>query len=351
MSNNRNRIFSMLSFSFLILNPAVLFAAESEGRQPLFQIDGASYSSKDLPASEQNRLHEMELNHFKAVEGLARQRYVEIKTAPFGKLNDKDHPFAAEEKWLNRKFAPTAAEVDRALEAFKDEKQLQQLPVAERGKVIERYLTAQNRAKALTEVTDKALEKGEIRVALKQPQAPVVEISRSPQAVIGNAKGTVRIVEFTDFQCPYCKKFSAVSGEVLKKYGSQITWEVRHFPLSFHKQAKDAAAAVYCASLQGKLYEAKKWVFDAQERLGEEKIFAEMGKALSLKGGDFDKCRVNESTAKLIESDIKEGERIGVSGTPTVFVNGRRFQGDPQSLQAWDEMLKAPLSSSANRQL
>ncbi|NBW83056.1 hypothetical protein EBR21_15005, partial [bacterium] len=282
MSNNRNRVFSVLSFSALMMNPGVLVAAEADGLQSLFQIDGTTYLSKDLSPSDQNRLHELEMNHFKAVEGLARQRYVEIKTAPFGKLNDKDHPFAAEEKWLNRKFAPSAADVDKALESFKDEKQLQQLPVAERGKVMERYLTAQNRAKALTDATDKALEKGDIRLVLKQPQAPVVDISRSPQAVIGNSKDAVRVVEFTDFQCPYCKKLAPVSAEVLKKYGSQITWEVRHFPLSFHKQAKDAAAAVYCASLQGKLREAKKWVFDAQERLGEEKVFAEMGKALAL---------------------------------------------------------------------
>ncbi|MFZ9520334.1 MAG: DsbA family protein [Silvanigrellaceae bacterium] len=351
MSNFRIGILSIVSFSFL-LSPRPSFAAEVDGRQSLFQIDGTTYSSKDLSASDQNRLHEMELNHFKAVEGLARQRYVELKIAPFAKLNDKDHPFAAEEKWLNRKFAPTSTEVDKALETFKDEKQLLQLPVGERGKVLERYLTAQNRSKALTEATDKAIEKGEIKLVLKQPQAPVVEISRSPQPVLGNPKETIRIVEFTDFQCPYCKKLSAITGEVLKKYGAQISWEVRHFPLSFHKQAKDAAAAVYCASLQGKLSDAKKWVFDAQERLAEEKIFAEMSKALSLKVGDFDKCRGDEATAKLIESDVREGERIGVSGTPTVFVNGRRFQGDPQSMDAWDAALKPSLSNrSAGRPL
>lgn len=340
----------MSSFVVASLVSNVSRAGESPVNQPLFQIDGKAYTVKDLSPSDQNRLHEMELNFYKTIEGLARQKYVESKSNPHSGLNTKDKPFAAEEKWLNKSYAPSSAEIDKALETYKDEKQLQQLPVGERGKVIERFLASQNRSKVLTEVTEKALQKGEIKVVVPQPVAPTVEIAKSAQPVIGHPKSPIRIVEFTDFQCPYCKRLSNVSSEVLKKHGARVVWEVRHFPLSFHKQARDAAAAVYCASVQGKLSEAKKWVFDAQEKLAEEKIFEQMGRALALNANEFDKCRSHENTAKLIESDIKEGERLGVAGTPTVFVNGRKFQGDPQSLEAWDAMIKTarPEGSAAH---
>lgn len=76
-----------------------------------------------------------------------------------------------------------------------------------------------------------------------------------------------------------------------------------------------------------------------------------MSKALALKESDFDKCRTNENTLKIIDADLKEGERIGVSGTPTVFVNGRRFEGDPQSMDAWDAMIKSVRPSEGVRSL
>ncbi|NBO38344.1 hypothetical protein EBU99_07150 [bacterium] len=335
--------FNGKSSIFAIAYAGLAFSANAlaSDNNPLFTIDGKIFAPQDLTPAEQARLYELENNRFKAVESLARQHYVEEKIAKYVKLNSADKPFAAEEKWLNKSFTPTQAEVDKSLETFKNEKQLQDLPAAERAKVMVRYLSAQNRVKALTEATDKAIEKGEIKVAVRAPQAPVIDIKQSSQATLGDAKAAIRVVEFTDFQCPYCRKLSSVTQEVLRKHGASLNWEVRHFPLSFHKHARSAAAAVYCASLQGKLADAKKWVFEAQDKLGDEKFYADMSKALALKSDSFDKCRSAESTEKLIAADIAEGERVGVQGTPSVFVNGRRFEGDVHSLEAWDNLIQS----------
>jgi protein-disulfide isomerase len=303
----------------------------------LFTIDGKTYRLGDLTPAEQTRLHELELNRYRAIESLARQRFVDAKTKAFESLKSSEKPFAAEEKWLSQSFEPSAKEINEALETFKDEKQLQALPLEERGKVIRRYLGQQKRIKALTEATDKALQKGE---------APVVTFSKSTQVALGDAGAPVRVVEFTDFQCPYCKKLAAVTQEVLSKHGKKIHWEVRHFPLGFHKQARAASAAVYCAAAQGKLAEAKKWVFDAQDKLAQENIFKDMSKALKLKAEAFDKCRSADATEKAIQADVSEGERVGVSGTPTVFVNGRKFEGDVQSVDAWEKVIQGALKNS-----
>ncbi len=322
-----------------------VFAADPSA---LFTIDGKTFSQKDLTPSEQGRLHEIDVNRFKTIESLARQRFVEEKTRAYEKIKSAEKPFAAEEKWLNQSFDPNQPEIDKALENFKDEKQLQALPAEEKNKVMRRYLSQQKRVKVLTEATDKAIEKGEIRISMKAPEAPLVVINKSLQVSLGDSKAPVRVVEFTDFQCPYCKKLASVTQDVLRKHGKNVSWEVRHFPLGFHKQARAASAAVYCASVQGKLAEAKKWVFDSQEKLPQENIFADMSKALALNSDSFEKCRKADTTEKLIQADVQEGERVGVSGTPTVFVNGRKFQGDIQSVEAWDSLINSLVKNPQN---
>jgi len=337
---------AFFSISLAAAATAPATPAASVEADSLFTIEGKGYRVGDLSPAEQMRIHELELSRFRAIESLARQRFVDDKTKPFESLKNADKPFAAEEKWLNQSFEPSAKEIDAALENFKNEKQFQALPVEERGKVIRRYLGQQKRIKALTDATDKALQKGEIKLALREPKAPVITFTKSTQASLGDAKAPVRVVEFTDFQCPYCKKFAAVSQEVLSKHGKKIHWEVRHFPLSFHKQARAAATAVYCAAAQGKLADAKKWIFDAQDKLTQENIYKDLSKSLKIKSDVFDKCLSSEATEKAIQADISEGERVGVQGTPTVFVNGRKFEGDVQSLESWDKLIQELVKDS-----
>ncbi|MEY4065762.1 MAG: hypothetical protein RIR26_1970 [Pseudomonadota bacterium] len=340
----RNFAIRFVAGSFVCLS--FCFAASAAEPNPLFSVGGKSFTGDDLSPSEQARLYELEVNRFKTIESFARQRFVDEKSKPHEKLNTSDNPYAAEEKWLNKSYDPSSAEIEKSLEKFKDEKSLQSLSAEEKRKVMKKYLSQQSRVRLLTEATDTAIEKGEIRLVSAAPVAPVFKISKSTQAVIGDSSAPVRVVEFTDFQCPYCKKLSSVSQEVIQKLGKNLSWEVRHFPLSFHKQSRQAAAAVYCASVQGKLSEAKKWAFDAQERFSQDGIFDEMGKSLGLPLPSFQACRNSPETQKLIEADVKEGERLGVSGTPSIFVNGRKFEGDVHSFEAWETLISSLVKES-----
>jgi protein-disulfide isomerase len=333
------RALSVLGFAGSLLGVLVALSASGAEANPLFSIGGKDFSREDLSPAEQGRLHELDVSRFKTLESYARQRFVDEKSKPYEKLNTSENPFAAEEKWLNKSYDPSSSEIAKALEKFKEEKSLQNLSAEEKNKVMRRYLSQQSRIRLLTEATDKAIEKGDIKLAAQAPSAPVFSIAKGTQAVIGDVGAPVRVVEFTDFQCPYCKKFATVSQDVIRKLGPNLSWEVRHFPLSFHKQARQAAAAVYCASLQGKLVEGKKWAFDAQERLSQEGIFDEMSKALGIPASIFQTCRDSAETQKVIDADMKEGERLGVSGTPSVFVNGRKFEGDVHSFEAWETLI------------
>ena len=313
---------------------------QTDAQGSLFQVGKSEFKATDLSPSELSRLYEMDIGKYRYVESLAKQRYVSEQSKPFTHLNSEVRPFAAEEKWLKKKFDPSKAQIDQAIDQFKNEKQLENLSATEKKKVIKNYLTQQNRIKALSQATDEALARGELKVSLVLPVAPLVQFSPSSQVSLGETGAAVRVVEFTDFQCPYCKKFSAVAKQVLEKYGKQIHWEVRHFPLSFHKQARPAATAVYCASEQGQLASAKEWIFEAQDLLADDGVFSDMQKSLRLDKDAFETCLKSEKAQDVILGDIREAERVGVSGTPTVFVNGRKFEGDVQSIQAWDQLIK-----------
>lgn len=334
----------IVSLSMLSMPVVSISSPLQEQVQPsLFQVGRSEFKSADLSPSELNRLYEMDIGKYRYIESIAKQRYVSQQTKAFIHLNTEDRPFAAEEKWLNKKFEPKNTEVEKAYEQYKDEKQLESLSKTEKKKVIKNYLTQQNRMKFLNDATDAALLSGELKVSMSLPIAPQVQFNPSAQVALGEGNAAVRVVEFTDFQCPYCKKFSAVSKQLLKKYGKQIHWEVRHYPLSFHKQARPAALAVYCASEQGKLADAKAWIFEAQDRLADESVFLDMQNALQIDKEMFEKCLQSDKAKDVILSDLKEAERVGVSGTPTVFVNGRKFEGDVQSVEAWEKLLKSSL--------
>lgn len=331
-----------LFYSFLcIVGPVVAQASVSpdNAKKVLFQVGQQTFQSSDLTPSELSRLYEMDLARYRFVESLARLRFVTQKTKKYRHLNTEERPFAAEEKWLKKSFDPKKTEVATAFEKLKDDKQLEKLSEAEKKKVIRNYLTQQNRVKELTLATDAAVQQGELKINLNEPQAPTVQFNPSAQLALGNPDAPIHVVEFTDFQCPYCKKFSSVAQEVLRKYGQKLKWDVRHFPLSFHAQARPAAKAVFCASEQGRLSQAKEWIFHAQDKLAEENVFSDMQKQLGLDKDAFESCLKSERASAQIQKDLDEGNRVGVAGTPTVYVNGRKFDGDIQSLAAWDALM------------
>lgn len=330
----------LLSFScFAVPFAGQASALPENSKDVLFQVGQETFQTSDLTPSELNRLYEMDLARYRFVESLARQRFVTEKTKKYLHLNTEESPFAAEEKWLKKRFEPKKAEVAAAFEKLKDDKQLEKLTEAEKKKVIRNYLLQQNRVKELTVATDVAVKQGELKIGLTEPESPTVQFNPSAQLPLGNPEASIHVVEFTDFQCPYCKKFSSVAQEVLRKYGQKLKWDIRHYPLSFHAQARPAAKAVFCASEQGRLAQAKEWVFNAQDKLAEENIFSDMQKQLGLEKGAFDLCVKSDRANALVQKDMDEGNRVGVAGTPTVYVNGRKFDGDIQSLKAWDALM------------
>jgi protein-disulfide isomerase len=151
---------------------------------------------------------------------------------------------------------------------------------------------------------------------------------------IGPKDARVTIVMFEDFECPYCKRLAeTLQGEVLPNEEGNVRVIFRSFPLSFHPWAKTAAEMAGCVALQQPetFWKLHNFLFENQQKLNvaniHEQVVAFLGSAPDFKSAEFHTCVDKELSLGLMTQDVQLGERNGVHATPTIFVNGVRFEG------------------------
>ena len=140
------------------------------------------------------------------------------------------------------------------------------------------------------------------------------------------ADGALTVIEFSDFQCPFCSRASPVVKQLREKWGDQINFVYKHFPLrSIHPNAQKAAEAVECARDQGK-FEMYHDALFASPNLGDSTL-RELAAKISLDPAQFNTCLDSGEKASIVESDLQEGIAKGVTGTPTFFVGSEKIGG------------------------
>ena len=184
-------------------------------------------------------------------------------------------------------------------------------------------------------VIDTGIENNEVvpgNDSVKTPEPVKAAGSLSPiketEYIKGNKNAKVTLIEFSDFECPYCVKHNDTIEKVVKEYGDQVRLVFRHFPLSFHKNAQKAAEAVECAGDQGKFWEMHDKIFEANtEKNMSVETWKETAKELALDANNFNDCLDSGKYVNKIKSDFAEGQSIGVKGTPATFINGEMVSG------------------------
>ena len=142
----------------------------------------------------------------------------------------------------------------------------------------------------------------------------------------GPEKAALTIVEFSDLQCPYCSQFAPTLDSLVKTYPNDIKVIFKNFPLSFHPQARSAAAAAIAAGKQGKFFEFRYKLAPSFRTLSDSMYLA-VAKDIGLDLNRFKKeMALTPEVNQLLETDIALGRKVGVEGTPTIFVNGRLAQ-------------------------
>ncbi len=149
--------------------------------------------------------------------------------------------------------------------------------------------------------------------------------------VIGPNDAKVKLIEFSDFQCPYCKAFQINTvHKILEEYEDKVQLVFKNLPLDFHPQATQAAEAAYCAHEQGKFVEYSKKLFEAQDEWGkiqDNKLFKAYALRLGLNSSDFNKCLDEKRYQSRVEAEKAEASKFGISGTPAIFINNNFKSG------------------------
>lgn len=164
---------------------------------------------------------------------------------------------------------------------------------------------------------------------------------------MGSDAAIVSIVEFGDFQCPYCAEAEGQIAALLQEYPESVSLVYRHLPLpAVHPYATDAALAAECAADQGRFWEMKSRLFAAQDSISiaEWGWFAEGAGIPNLE--DFISCIRDERFMKRIENDMRLADEIGAVGTPTFVVNGEMFSGVGPPSGSWASMIQRMLDGA-----
>ena len=154
-----------------------------------------------------------------------------------------------------------------------------------------------------------------------------VEVASSGFPSRGPATAPVTIVEFSDFQCPFCSRLTPTLEQVVSKYGTKVRLVFRQFPLPMHPNAAKAAEAALCANEQGKFWEMHDAMFKDQGGLAVDALKTKAAAIPGINAANFNSCLDTGKEQAAVAVDTKAGGKAGVNGTPAMFVNGRFISG------------------------
>jgi protein-disulfide isomerase len=310
---------------------------------PVAKIGGKSITAGELDTTVKKDLAQLEQQYNEqkyqvrrnALESMLRQRAFEEKAKSLGISRDE---------LLNKEVVSKIAEPsDEEVRALYDRAKAsgQQLPPLEQVKPdIVRFIKNQKGQGALAEYYENLKKEMGIEVLLPAYEPPKVAV-----AAVGPSKGPdgapVTIVEFSDYECPFCVRAEATVKDLLAKYPGKIKLVYRDYPLPMHPRAPKAAEAAHCAGDQGKYWEMHDKLFTPGAKL-EVADLKTHARDVGLDGGKFDKCLDSGEKAKDVDANRKAGDEAGVSGTPAFFINGRLLSG-AQPLEAFSAIVDQEL--------
>ncbi len=222
---------------------------------------------------------------------------------------------------VEAKATPSEAEMRAYYEANKD--RFKSMTEADAFKQIEPGLRQQQQRTRQSAYLRELRQKYGVKVLL-EPVRMGIDVTGAP--IRGNVKAPVTIVEFSDFQCPFCARARPTVNRVREVYGDKVRIIFRDFPLQMHAQATKAAEAASCAGEQGKFWEMHDWMFASQAKLQVPDLkqhAADMG----LKADAFGECLDSGKYTAKWQQGLADGTKYGVTGTPAFFINGRPLVG------------------------
>ena len=322
-----------------VTGPQFIYKASSS-KADAFKFKGNTISNKELLEGIENEIYEHNKKIFDLkmgrVKAIILQRLIESDARKGDLTNDQ---FL--EKYIAKDVKPSKSDIQDFVKKRGIPKQHINDQMKER---IAKFLSSELKQRAIESWIAEQSKKNPAEVYFEKPLRPVYDVKVGDAPFMGRKDASVTVVEYSDFQCPFCAKGSKIINQIKDKYGEKVKVVFKNFPLPFHKLAKTAAVAGLCANEQGKNYFWKMHdlMFDNQSKLN-KKDLKEIAK--NFKGFDqakFDDCLDKDKYMAKVNSDIEEGKKIGVKSTPTFFVNGKVING-AHPLEVFSELIDQDL--------
>jgi len=322
----RNKFtFLFFAFSFGMLVSALIFKLTSHPEisksLSLITYNGIDMTIKDLPMSIATPLYQAEVSAYNKEIDFLKEAGIEFYVADQARKQKK--PVDEVRQSLFETTPVTDAEVNAF---FKENKKNISRPFYEIKDQIHNYLTQKKVQKKLQDLLAKLKKEGNFAILLKSPESPIVQIDTKGYPVAGNPKSAVKVVEFADYQCPHCFRANITFQKLLKKHGKQFQLVYMDFPINPTGISRVVAEGAVCADQQGKFWPYHDLAFQKQRTLSKASPL-QFAKLLSLKMDSFKSCLALPSTAQKVRTSEKLAIKLGSTGTPTIFINGRVFEG------------------------
>lgn len=291
--------------------------------------DGGKITYGELEGQIRNQVTQMEVeyltNRHNAEKSALEQMMIEALLEEEAKARGLDGAEALMKIEVEDKVAPpTEQEVVEFYEVIK--RQARNAPLDQIRPQVEAELIRRKQGELAQAFIGELKSKKNATSDLPFPDLPRIEVSVDDDPMLGAEDALITIVQFAEYQCPYCGKAGESLDKVMAEYEGKVRMVYRDFPLSFHPRAVPAAVAANCAGEQDKYWEMHKRLMSNQRALEESDLVAH-AEALELDMGKWNTCREDPAQAAEVQADMEAGAEAGVSGTPAFFINGIMLSG------------------------
>jgi len=313
-------------------------------KEPVAKVAGQTIYEDDLLPLVQTQLLQLRSQEYelksRALEKLVNQKLLETEAKKRGTSTGK-----LLEQEVDAKIAEPAEEELKAV--YLSQKDRLNQPFEAVKAQLRQALKQSKVQQARQEYLERLREQAGVSILLRPPR---IEVSYDRARLQGSPKATVVIVEFSDFQCPFCRQVQPTLKNLLAKYEGRVSLAYRDFPLrEIHPQAQSAAEAARCAGEQGQFWPYHDLLFAHPEKLNREGL-VEHARSLKLDEKQFDSCLSSGKFKAQIEEDLQQGLRAGVNGTPGFFINGISLSGaQPQAI--FDRFIQIELAIPGSRNM
>jgi protein-disulfide isomerase len=301
-----------------MLGGDVAAAGEKDSGAVLAEVDGVKLTRADFERKNPGRMFQAQNTYYeaerKAVDEFIDSYLLEQKAKKLGLTVDK-----LLEKEVNSKLPPDPS--DDALRVYFEGVDTNESFEAVKDKITEHL--RQRRIAKLKDTFMKSLRaEAQIEMRLAPPRA---QVSMADTPVRGPENAAVVLVEYADYECPYCQQIQPALDKLEAEYKDKLAFAYKDVPLPIHGNAQKASEATHCAGVQGKYWEYHDLLLTSKQ-LAQPQL-KQHARALNLDSKAFDACLESGAQAGKVQAHVAEAQALGLQGTPSFFINGRFFSG------------------------